>query len=161
MFVIGDKAGQKVYPPGSGSSSMHGPSSAPPMPPTTIGMGMNMSQQQAMLAHQNSNMEMLERRREREREQQNRNRSGSTGGVSKRLPLNFEKTRYKRVFSVLPGLKMMILAVSHVWLWFLKYWSIVCLTRWYRANSDTNSSVHQIQTQSWFDEWSLSSSGLW
>lgn len=86
MFVIGDKAGQKVYPPGS---SMHGPSSAPPMPPTGIGMGMNMSQQQAMLAHQNSNMEMLERRREREREQ-NRNRSGSTGGVS-RAPLNFLK----------------------------------------------------------------------
>lgn len=77
MFVIGDKAGQKVYPPGG--SSMHGPPSAPPMPPTAIGMGMNMSQQQAMLAHQNSNMEMLERRREREREQQNRNRSGSTG----------------------------------------------------------------------------------
>ena len=86
MFVIGDKTGQKVYPPGS---SMHGPSSAPQMPPTAIGMGMNMSQQQAMLAHQNSNMEMLEqRRREREREQ-NRNRSGSTGGVSKRLLLNF------------------------------------------------------------------------
>ncbi|KAK7025540.1 hypothetical protein VNI00_015893 [Paramarasmius palmivorus] len=66
VYVGGDKAGQKVYPPGS--VPPQGPMGAVPG-----GMPMNFQQQQAMLAQQNNSMEMLERRRERERA-----RAGST-----------------------------------------------------------------------------------
>ncbi|SJL07776.1 uncharacterized protein ARMOST_11126 [Armillaria ostoyae] len=59
VFVCGDKAGQKVYPPGVAQAPNVGMGIG-------MGMGMNM-QQQAMLAQQNSSMEMLERKRERER----------------------------------------------------------------------------------------------
>ncbi|KAH7913347.1 hypothetical protein BJ138DRAFT_1081741 [Hygrophoropsis aurantiaca] len=73
VFVMGDKAGQKVFPPGAGPGPQGMPTGAPsgPMPP----IAMN---QQAMLAQQNSNMEALERRRERERG--GRDRSGSMPG---------------------------------------------------------------------------------
>ncbi|TFK40731.1 hypothetical protein BDQ12DRAFT_627394 [Crucibulum laeve] len=75
MFVIGEKAGQKVY---NGPPPMHGgPSGGPPMPPSMGPMGL--SQQQAMLAQQNNNMEILEQRR-RERERRERSGSTTTGG---------------------------------------------------------------------------------
>ncbi|KAL4075107.1 hypothetical protein V8B97DRAFT_1867668 [Scleroderma yunnanense] len=80
VYIMGEKAGQKVYPPGSGPPP---PPQAPPMgmPPQPTGMnppGMNpqvigLNQQpmginpQAMIAQQNNTMEALERRRERER----------------------------------------------------------------------------------------------
>ncbi|KAF8895260.1 hypothetical protein BD779DRAFT_713598 [Infundibulicybe gibba] len=71
VYISGDKAGQKVFPPGA---PMHAPPpSAPPM--QNPGMGMNFNQQQAMVARRNEEMEILERRRERER---GRDRSGST-----------------------------------------------------------------------------------
>ncbi|KAF9235672.1 hypothetical protein BU15DRAFT_51129 [Melanogaster broomeanus] len=88
VYVMGDKAGQKVYPPGAGPPPPQGPMAMNPqmmamnqqgMNPQTMGMGpqaMGMNPQ-AMLAQQNSNMEALERRRERERA---RERSGSMGG---------------------------------------------------------------------------------
>ena len=85
VYVTGDKAGVKVYPPGG--PQMHGgpggPASMPPtiMPPTTIGLGMNLNQQQAMISQQNNAMESLERRREREKERA-RDRTGSTAGVT-------------------------------------------------------------------------------
>lgn len=60
VFVCGDKAGQKVYPPGVAQPPNVGMGIG-------MGMGMNMQQQQAMLAQQNNGMEMLERKRERER----------------------------------------------------------------------------------------------
>ncbi|KAH7885073.1 hypothetical protein F5I97DRAFT_1937372 [Phlebopus sp. FC_14] len=100
IFVMGEKAGQKAYPPGAGP-----PPPQPPAPPPQTHMGMNpqgmgmnppppgmnpqamaMNPQamgihpmnpQAMLAQQNSNMEALERRRERERA---RERAGSMPG---------------------------------------------------------------------------------
>jgi len=60
VFVLGEKVGQKVFPPGTG---MHaGPTTGQPIPP-----GMMPYNAQAMVAQQNANMEMLERRRERER----------------------------------------------------------------------------------------------
>ena len=60
VFVLGEKVGQKVFPPGAG---MHaGPATGQSMPP-----GMMPFNPQAMVAQQNANMEMLERRRERER----------------------------------------------------------------------------------------------
>ncbi len=60
VFVLGEKVGQKVFPPGAG---MHaGPTTGQSMPP-----GMMPFNPQAMVAQQNANMEMLERRRERER----------------------------------------------------------------------------------------------
>ncbi|KAJ7599637.1 hypothetical protein C8J56DRAFT_1010257 [Mycena floridula] len=49
VFVLGDKMGQKVPPPGMNAMGMN--------------MPMGMSQQQAMLAQQNSSMEALERRK--------------------------------------------------------------------------------------------------
>jgi len=85
VYVMGEKAGQKVYPPSAGPPPPQGPMG---MNPQAMGMnqpGMGMPQQgmnpqamgmspqgmgmapQAMLAQQNSNMESLERRRERER----------------------------------------------------------------------------------------------
>lgn len=67
VYVLGEKAGHKVYP---GGGQMHGNPGQGAMPPATIGLGMNYSQQQAMLAQQNSTMESLERRRERERERE-------------------------------------------------------------------------------------------
>ncbi|KIJ61081.1 hypothetical protein HYDPIDRAFT_159917 [Hydnomerulius pinastri MD-312] len=88
VYVMGDKAGQKVYPPGAGAPPPQGQ-----MGMNSPGMGMNqqamnpqamgMSPQamamnpQAMIAQQNNNMEALDRRRERER---TRERSGSMGG---------------------------------------------------------------------------------
>ena len=82
VYVTGDKAGTKVFPPGV--PQMHGgPVGPTPMPPTTIGLGMNVNQQQAMIAQQNNTMESLERRRERERERERaRDRAGSAAGVS-------------------------------------------------------------------------------
>ncbi|KAF9219133.1 hypothetical protein BS17DRAFT_789878 [Gyrodon lividus] len=100
VYVMGDKAGQKVYPPGAGPPPPQGPMG---MNPQAMGMNqqatnpqaMAMNQQamnvqamgmspqtmvmnpQAMIAQQNNNMEALERRRERERA---RERSGSMGG---------------------------------------------------------------------------------
>ena len=60
VFVLGEKVGQKVYPPGTG---MHaGPTTGQSIPP-----GMMPYNAQAMVAQQNANMEMLERRRDRER----------------------------------------------------------------------------------------------
>ncbi|KAF5362598.1 hypothetical protein D9758_009585 [Tetrapyrgos nigripes] len=76
VFVLGDKAGQKVYPNGPPPQNP-GPSNSMGMVP---GMPMNYTpQQQAMLAQQNNNMEMLEqRRRESERQaQQARARAGN------------------------------------------------------------------------------------
>lgn len=100
VYVMGDKAGQKVYPPSAGPPPPQGPMGMNPqamgmnqpgmgmppqaMNPQAIGMnpqGIGMSPQ-AMLAQQNSNMESLERRRERERERERaRERSGSMGAV--------------------------------------------------------------------------------
>ena len=75
VYVTGDKAGAKMYPPGG--SQMHaGPGGPGPMPPTTIGLAMNLNQQQAMISQQNNAMESLERRRERARD-----RTGTTAGV--------------------------------------------------------------------------------
>ncbi|PFH46794.1 hypothetical protein AMATHDRAFT_153824, partial [Amanita thiersii Skay4041] len=71
VYVMGEKAGQKVFTPGAGGpghpSPMHG--GGPPMPVGAGGMGpLGMPfNAQAMVAQQNSNMELLERRRERER----------------------------------------------------------------------------------------------
>ncbi|KIK91962.1 hypothetical protein PAXRUDRAFT_830405 [Paxillus rubicundulus Ve08.2h10] len=87
MYVMGDKVGQKAYPPGAGPPPPQGPRGMNPqamgmnqqgMSPQAMGMspqtmGMN---PQAMIAQQNNNMEALERRRERERA---RERSGSMG----------------------------------------------------------------------------------
>ena len=80
LYVMGEKAGQKVFPPGMAPS--HSQGMAPGMPggmPMPMqgainmpGMPMPMNQQ-AMLAQQNSSMEMLERRRERDREAARRN----------------------------------------------------------------------------------------
>ncbi|KAF8798883.1 hypothetical protein BYT27DRAFT_7121926 [Phlegmacium glaucopus] len=80
VYVTGEKAGTKVYPPGG--PQMHGGAGGPAsMPPTTIGLGMNLNQQQAMIAQQNNTMESLERRRERERERERaRDRTGGTTG---------------------------------------------------------------------------------
>lgn len=85
VYVMGDKAGQKAFPPSAGPPPSQGPIG---MNPQAMGMnqpGMGMAPQgmnpqamgmnpqgismnpQAMLAQQNSNMESLERRRERER----------------------------------------------------------------------------------------------
>ena len=82
VYVTGEKAGVKVYPPGG--PQMHGgPGGPASMPPATIGLGMNLNQQQAMISQQNNAMESLERRRERERERERaRDRTGSTAGVS-------------------------------------------------------------------------------
>lgn len=77
VYVLGEKAGQKVYPPGT----MHGPSATAIMPTTTIGMGMNFNQQQGMVAQQNNTMEMMERRRE-QRERERRDRGDNPTGVS-------------------------------------------------------------------------------
>ena len=84
VYVTGEKAGVKVYPPGPGGPQLHGgPGGPASMPPTTIGLGMNLNQQQAMISQQNNAMESLERRRERERERERaRDRTGSTAGVS-------------------------------------------------------------------------------
>jgi hypothetical protein len=81
VYVTGEKAGAKVYPPGG--PQMHGgPGGSSSMPPTTIGLSMNLNQQQAMISQQNNAMESLERRRERERERERvRDRTGSTAGV--------------------------------------------------------------------------------
>ncbi|KAM6494099.1 hypothetical protein JOM56_010460 [Amanita muscaria] len=62
VFVLGEKAGQKAFPPGA--APMHGggpPGGGQPMPP-----GMMPFSPQAMVAQQNANMELIERRRERE-----------------------------------------------------------------------------------------------
>ncbi|KAG8214832.1 NADP-dependent oxidoreductase domain-containing protein [Butyriboletus roseoflavus] len=96
VYVMGDKTGQKAYPPSSAPPPPQGPIGMSPQPmgmnqpgmgmvpqgmnPQAMGMspqGIGMTQQ-AMLAQQNSNMESLERRRERERERA-RERSGSMG----------------------------------------------------------------------------------
>ncbi|KAI6012978.1 hypothetical protein EDC04DRAFT_3121296 [Pisolithus marmoratus] len=89
VYVMGEKAGQKVYPSGSAPPPQpQAPMGMPPHPmginqqgmnPPVVninasGMGMN---PQAMLAQQNSAMEALERRRERERP---RERGGSMSG---------------------------------------------------------------------------------
>jgi hypothetical protein len=63
VYVMGDKAGQKAFPPNAGPQGGMGG-----MP-----MGMPFNSQQAMVAQQNSNMGMLERRREQEQ----RARAGS------------------------------------------------------------------------------------
>ncbi|KAF8736035.1 hypothetical protein AX14_000979 [Amanita brunnescens Koide BX004] len=63
VFVLGEKVGQKVYPPGA---SIH----AGPAPGQPIPTGMMPFNPQAMVAQQNANMEMLERRRERERQRE-------------------------------------------------------------------------------------------
>ncbi|KAJ7493312.1 hypothetical protein B0H11DRAFT_2005846 [Mycena galericulata] len=66
VFVMGEKVGQKVYPPNAGPPPGGGMGGMP--------MGMNFGpQQQAMVAQQNSNMGMLDRRREQEQ----RARAGS------------------------------------------------------------------------------------
>lgn len=85
VYVMGDKAGQKAFPPSAGPPPSQGPIGMNPqamgmnqpgmgiapqgMNPQAMGMnpqGISMNPQ-AMLAQQNSNMESLERRRERER----------------------------------------------------------------------------------------------
>lgn len=90
VYIMGEKAGQKVYP--SGSAPPPPPQAPMGMPPQPMGMnqqGMNpqvigLNQQtmgmnpQAMIAQQNSTMEALERRRERERA---RERGSSMSGV--------------------------------------------------------------------------------
>ena len=101
VYVMGDKAGQKAYPPSAGpppppqgpigmnpqGMGINQPGMGMPpqgMNPQAMGMnaqGMGMTPQ-AMLAQQNSNMESLERRRERERA---RERSGSMAAVRCRL----------------------------------------------------------------------------
>ena len=63
VFVLGEKVGQKVFPPGA---SMH----TAPTPGQSIPQGMMPFNPQAMVAQQNANMEMLERRRERERQRE-------------------------------------------------------------------------------------------
>jgi len=63
VFVLGEKVGQKVFPPGAG---MH----TTPTPGQSIPQGMMPFNPQAMVAQQNANMEMLERRRERERQRE-------------------------------------------------------------------------------------------
>lgn len=69
VYVTGEKAGVKVYPPGG--PQMHTGPGGPP------------SMQQAMISQQNNAMESLERRRERERERERvRDRTSSTAGVS-------------------------------------------------------------------------------
>lgn len=79
VYVTGEKAGSKVYPPG-GPQMLGGPGGSASMPPTTIGLGMNLNQQQAMISQQNNAMDSLERRRvDRDRE---RTRTVSTAGVS-------------------------------------------------------------------------------
>ncbi|KAJ7156869.1 hypothetical protein C8R43DRAFT_997483 [Mycena crocata] len=66
VFVMGDKAGQKVYPPNAGPQAGGGLGGMP--------MGMNFNSQQAMVAQQSNNMGMLDRRREQEQ----RARAGSS-----------------------------------------------------------------------------------
>jgi hypothetical protein len=73
VYVLGEKAGQKVHPPGSGAQ----PSSS--QPPAAPGMNF-VNTPQGMLAQQNRQMEALERRNAQEREQ--RARSGSAAAVS-------------------------------------------------------------------------------
>ena len=89
VYVMGEKAGTKVYPPGAPQMpQMHGGPGGPAMPampPTTIGLGMNLNQQQAMIAQQNNTMESLDRRRERERE---RARASNTAGVNVFKPVS-------------------------------------------------------------------------
>ncbi|KAJ6624830.1 hypothetical protein B0H10DRAFT_2161984 [Mycena sp. CBHHK59/15] len=70
VFVMGDKVGQKVFPPAAAAQAASGMGGMP--------MGMNFNQQQAMVAQQNSNMAMLDRRREQEQ----RARAGSGNTVS-------------------------------------------------------------------------------
>lgn len=96
VYVMGDKAGQKAFPPSAGPPPPQGPIGMNPqamgmnqpgmgippqgMNPQAMGMspqGIGMTPQ-AMLAQQNSNMESLERRRERERA---REQSGGMGAV--------------------------------------------------------------------------------
>ncbi|KAJ7780336.1 hypothetical protein DFH07DRAFT_794664 [Mycena maculata] len=64
VFVMGEKAGQKVYP----STTPQAGAGMGPMP-----MGMNFGSPQTMVAQQNNNMSMLDRRREQEQ----RARAGS------------------------------------------------------------------------------------
>ncbi|KAJ6478514.1 hypothetical protein C8R47DRAFT_1138590 [Mycena vitilis] len=65
VYVMGEKAGQKVYPPNAGPPGGGGMGGMP--------MGMPFNSQQAMVAQQNNNMNMLDRRREQEQ----RARAGS------------------------------------------------------------------------------------
>ncbi|KAJ6581069.1 hypothetical protein B0H19DRAFT_1113509 [Mycena capillaripes] len=65
VYVMGEKAGQKVFPPNSGPQAGGGMGG--------MSMGMPFNSQQAMVAQQNSNMGMLDRRREQEQ----RARAGS------------------------------------------------------------------------------------
>jgi hypothetical protein len=78
VYVMGDKAGQKVYPHGAPTPQQAIPSTVGVPGAGGMGMGFN---PQAMVAQQNVNMEGLERRRDRERDR-GRDRSGSTSGVS-------------------------------------------------------------------------------
>jgi hypothetical protein len=95
VYVTGEKAGAKVYPPGG--PQMHGgPPGPPSIPPTTIGLGMNFNQQQAMISQQNNAMESLERRRERERERA-RDRTGNTAGVSVHFQSISQQTAYSAI----------------------------------------------------------------
>ncbi|PPQ67974.1 hypothetical protein CVT25_000454 [Psilocybe cyanescens] len=99
VYVLGEKAGHKVYPGGGGQ--MHGNPGQGAMPPATIGLGMNYSQQQAMLAQQNSTMESLERRRERERErertgQRNDPAAANTDEMDQYPTRTLALARYKR-----------------------------------------------------------------
>jgi len=81
VFVMGDKAGQKVYNHGVPQRGPISQVSSPPHHglPTNVHTGsMNLHTQKAMLAQQNMNMEALERRRERERA---RERSVTVGSL--------------------------------------------------------------------------------
>jgi hypothetical protein len=62
VFVLGEKAGQKVFPPGATAPMHGGQPGGQPMPSNMMPFS-----PQTMVAQQNANMEMLERRRERDR----------------------------------------------------------------------------------------------
>lgn len=91
VYVMGEKAGTKVYPSGGPQiPQMHSaPGGSASMPPTTIGLGMNLNQQQAMIAQQNNTMESLERRRDRDRRE-----TSSTAGVSTLVELINQQTAH-------------------------------------------------------------------
>lgn len=92
VYVLGDKAGQKVYPAGSGAQP------SPSQPPTAPGMNMNFANTpQAMLAQQNRQMEALERRNAQEREQ--RARSGSAANRQVAPPTDDEEELEKEMIS--------------------------------------------------------------
>ncbi|KAK7031501.1 SWI/SNF and RSC complexes subunit ssr4 [Favolaschia claudopus] len=74
VYVVGDKAGQKVFPPGSGGGPGMGGMGGGGMGGMGMPMGMGFNSPQAMVQQQNNNMAILDRRREQEQ----RARAGSS-----------------------------------------------------------------------------------